>query len=148
MSELRGIQLSSCFRQNSSFSLFKMSGSRELCSIIRVASSVSIVELTSVFSGAPIDELIPSGTDRWLVQSRPKAAYGLRLLLARIDTNVENIATTKDEVTVVGCWRVAAELRSAFKDDVHVTVGIYHAAVVLDIILESNVHFSVKLLHE
>jgi len=70
------------------------------------------------------------------------------LQLARVDTDVENIAASEYDVSIVGCGRVAAVFGCALKYDVHVAVGLDHFAAVLHIMLQSNVDFGVQLLHE
>jgi hypothetical protein len=69
-------------------------------------------------------------------------------LLAGFDAYVENVATAKDYVTVVGGWRVTAVFRGAFEYDVHVAVGVDHLPSVLNVVLESNVDFRVEFFHE
>ena len=72
----------------------------------------------------------------------------LGLLLGRIYTNIEYVASAQDDVSIVGCWRVAAVFGRALKDDVHVTIGFNHLTAVLDIVLQPNVYFGVQFLHK
>ena len=62
-------------------------------------------------------------------------AQGLSLLFARLDANVENVASAKDNVTIVGRWRIASVLCCSVEDYVHVAVCVNHPAAVFYIVL-------------
>ncbi len=67
------------------------------------------------------------------------------MLLARLDTDIEDIAPAKNDVAVVGCWGIAPVLGRPFQDYVHVAVSVDHATTVLHIVLETNGYFGVEL---
>ena len=67
----------------------------------------------------------------------------LDLLLAGVNADVEYVAAAQNHVTVVCGGRVTTVFRSAFKYDVHVTIGVNHSPSVLNIILQSYVYFRV-----
>jgi hypothetical protein len=69
-------------------------------------------------------------------------------LLARFDAYVENVAATKDNVSIVRSSRIATVLRGTFENDVHVTIGVDHSASIFDITLESNTDLSIELFNE
>lgn len=69
-------------------------------------------------------------------------------MLSRINTNVQYVASAKNDIPIIRCWGVASEFRSTFEDYVHVAIGVDHAAMVFNIILQSNVYFGVKFLDQ
>lgn|SRR5208282_5595715 len=75
---------------------------------------------------------------------------GTRLdrLLGRVDTDVEDVASSQDYVPVVCSRRVATVLGGPFQYDVHVAIGIDHFAAVFDIALQPNVNVAVEFLNE
>ena len=68
-------------------------------------------------------------------------------LLGCVDTDVEDVASSQDNVAVVGCGRIASVFCSPFKDYVHVNIRADHTASVFDIILEANADLRIQLLH-
>ena len=90
------------------------------------------------------------GRDCWLRQcpAYVGAARELGLLLfASFHADIENIASSKDDVAVVRCRRVASVFSSALKDYVHVAVGINHPTAIFNIILETNTDLAIQFLH-
>jgi len=69
------------------------------------------------------------------------------LLTCLIYADVENVASTQDQVSEVCSGRIASVLGGSVKDYVHVTVAVDHLAAVLDVILQSDANVRVQLLH-
>mgnify|MGYP007084753640 CR=1 FL=1 len=65
-----------------------------------------------------------------------------------VDTNVENVASTQDQVTEIRGRRVAAVFCCSVQDYVHVTVAVDHLAPVLDVVLQPDGDIRVQLLDE
>ena len=78
----------------------------------------------------------------------PTPGTRLGRLLGRVDTDVEDVASSQDYVSVVCRRRVATVLGGSFQYDVHVAVGIDHLAAVFDIVLQPNVNVAVEFFHE
>ena len=78
----------------------------------------------------------------------PTPGTRLGRLLGRVDTDVEDVASSQDYVSVVCRRGVATVLGGSFQYDVHVAVGIDHFAAVFDIALQPNVNVAVEFLHE
>lgn len=71
-----------------------------------------------------------------------------RLLSCLVNTNVEYVASTQNEVSEVCSRRVASIFRRSVQDYVHVAVAIDHLAAVLDVVLESDRNVGVQLLDQ
>lgn len=69
-------------------------------------------------------------------------------LLASVHTNVEYVATSENHITIVCRQRISTVLACAFQDNIHVAVGVDHAAAIFDVILEPNAYFTVQFLYE
>jgi len=78
----------------------------------------------------------------------PAGAQGLSLLFASLDANVEDVASAKDDVTIVCRRRVAPVLCGSIKYYVHVAVCVNHSASIFYIILQADADFCIQLLHE
>ena len=78
----------------------------------------------------------------------PEGTQGLSLWFARLDADIQNVASAEDNVAIVCCWRIAPVLSCSVEDYVHVAVRVNHPASIFHIILQANANLCVQFLHE
>ena len=70
------------------------------------------------------------------------------LLATLVDADIENVATSQNEIPKIGSWRIPSVLCGAVQYDVHMTVAVDHLAAVFDVILQPDADVRIEFLHE